>query len=137
MTNDDETEDKKTHKRNPRNQDDPKNKLRLDEFHKVIQKPQKFDKKQRKHTDKKKIRDIERLLAKEGLPEEIRVKKMADLKLLKREVKEKKDAIRYEDRYKKIKFIEKRKVIRVLTKIDNQLKNENIQENEKENLIKE
>ena len=36
MTNDDETEDKKTHKRNPRNQDDPKNKLRLDEFHKVI-----------------------------------------------------------------------------------------------------
>ena len=47
---------------------------------------------------------------------------MADLKLLKRNVKEKKDAIRYEDRYKKIKFIEKRKVIRQLSKIDSKLK---------------
>lgn len=106
-------------KRNPRNIDDPGNRLKLDQFHKQITKPgkQQGDKK-RKHTDKKKIRDIERLLAKEGLPEAIKVKKTADLKLLKRDIKEKKDAIRYEDRYKKIKFIEKRKVIRQLQKID-------------------
>lgn len=93
-------------KRNPRNQDDPENKIRMTEFHKRIAKQK------RKVTDKKKIRDIERLLEKEGLPEEIRQKKLSDLKELKKEIKNKKEAENFQLKYKKIKFIEKRKVIR-------------------------
>ena len=94
--------------RNPRNRDDPSNKIEMDEFHRKIVK----SKSHRSTTDKKKIRDIERLLAKEGIPQEIKDKKLADLKLLKKEAKSKKEAEKFDLRYKKIKFVEKRKVIR-------------------------
>ena len=80
----------------------------MDEFHRKIVK----SKGHRTTTDKKKIRDIERLLAKEGIPQEIKDKKLADLKLLKKDAKSKKEAERFDLRYKKIKFVEKRKVIR-------------------------
>ena len=53
-------------------------------------------------------------MAKEGLPEAIKIKKLADLKELKKDQKSKKDAVKFELRYKKVKFIEKRKVIRKL-----------------------
>ena len=79
----------------------------MDQFHRKIVKS-----KNRTTTDKKKIRDIERLLAKEGIPQEIKEKKLADLKLLKKDAKSKKEAERFDLRYKKIKFVEKRKVIR-------------------------
>jgi len=43
-----------------------------------------FKDKQRKPSNKKKIRDLERLLAKEGLPEELKVAKKKELKELKK-----------------------------------------------------
>lgn len=85
----------------------------MNEFHRVV-KP----KGQRSVTDKKKIRDIERLLQKEGIPEEIKAKKLADLKILKKEQKSKNEAEKFDLRYKKIKFVEKRKVIRKLEGLD-------------------
>ena len=57
----------------------------MDEFHRKIVK----SKGHRTTTDKKKIRDIERLLAKEGIPQEIKDKKLADLKVLKKDAKSK------------------------------------------------
>lgn len=103
-------------KRNPRNVDDVKNKIEMDQFHRVIK-----HKGTRNQTDKKKIRDIERLLSRQGLPEAIRDKKLADLKQLKKELKSKNQAEKFEERYKKIKFIEKRKVIRKLENIEKSL----------------
>jgi hypothetical protein len=61
-------------------------------------------------------------LAKEGLPEVIKIKKLADLKELKKSTKNKKDAVKFELRYKKVKFVEKRKVIRKLQKYEKILK---------------
>jgi len=98
-------------KRNPRNVYDSSNKIEMDEFHRVIK-----SKGVRTATDKKKIRDIERLLMREGLPEAIRDKKTADLRDLKKGQKSKNEAEKFEERYKKVKFIEKRKVIRKLEK---------------------
>mgnify|MGYP006128427307 CR=1 FL=1 len=86
----------------------------MDEFHRVIKSKGAV----RTTTDKKKIRDIERLLKREGLPEAIRVKKTADLKELKKGMKSKNEAEKFEERYKKVKFIEKRKVIRKLEKLE-------------------
>ena len=100
-------------KRNPRNVDDSSNKIEMDEFHRVIK-----SKGVRTATDKKKIRDIERLLMREGLPEAIRDKKTADLRDLKKGQKSKNEAEKFEERYKKVKFIEKRKVIRKLEKFE-------------------
>ena len=60
-------------------------------------------------------------MAKEGLPEAIKVKKLADLKELKKGAKNKKDAVKFELRYKKVKFVEKRKVIRKLQKYEKML----------------
>ena len=87
----------------------------MDEFHRVIKTKKEGG---RSTTDKKKIRDIERLLAREGLPQAVRDKKMADLKELKKGLKSKNEAEKFEERYKKIKFIEKRKVIRKLEKLE-------------------
>lgn len=61
-------------------------------------------------------------MAKEGLPEAIKVKKLADLKELKKDIRNKKDAVKFELRYKKVKFVEKRKVIRKLQKYEKILK---------------
>lgn len=70
------------------------------------------------------MRDIERFLAREGLPEEIKQKKKEELKLLHRSLKDKKEAQKFELKYKKVKFIEKRKVIRHIESIDKELKQE-------------
>ena len=43
---------------------------------------------------------------------------MADLKELKKGLKSKNEAEKFEERYKKVKFIEKRKVIRKLEKLE-------------------
>jgi predicted oxidoreductase (fatty acid repression mutant protein) len=74
--------------------------------------------------NKKRIRDIERLLAKtEGkMPEDIKTEKLKELKELKKGEKSKKEAEKFESRYKKIKFFEKKKIIRRLEKIDKQIK---------------
>ena len=58
------------------------------------------------------------MLDREGLPQEIKDKKIAELRALKKEQKQKKEAVKFSDRYKKIKFIEKRKVIRKLEQFD-------------------
>lgn len=73
-------------------------------------------------TTKKQIRDIERLLDREGLPEEIRVAKKAQLIELKKDHKKQKEAGLFELKYKKIKFTEKRKVIRRMESIKCQFK---------------
>ena len=60
---DSSSSEKALFKRNPRNRDEEDNKIEMDQFHRKIVKS-----KNRTTTDKKKIRDIERLLAKEGIP---------------------------------------------------------------------
>jgi len=100
--------------------DDPKNMLNLNPFHKIKKGDQ--TKKERKHTDKKRIRDIERLLARPNLPDELVKKKKDELHQLKKSVKSKKEAEKFELRYKKIKFIEKRKVIRQIERLEKEVK---------------
>ena len=55
------------------------NSFKMDQFHRIVKENPK-----RHITDKKRIRDIERLLEKEGLPEEIRTKKTKELRDLKK-----------------------------------------------------
>ena len=91
--------------------DSTKNKLNLGTFHRNNAA---FKPKKRKVTTKKQIRDIERLLDREGVPEEIRKAKKAELVTLKKDAKKSREAELFETKYKKIKFTEKRKVIRML-----------------------
>lgn len=96
-----------------------RNKLKMGQFHRyAIEKPKK-----RVPSNKKKIRDLERLLEKKGasMPEEVKAAKTKELKELKRNEKDKKEAEKFESRYKKIKFFEKKKVIRRLEALDKAL----------------
>lgn len=65
-------------------------------------------------SNKKKIRDLERLLQRTNLPENVRNEKLEQLKELKGTSRKSKEALRMQDMYKKVKFVEKRKVIRKL-----------------------
>ena len=100
-----------------------KNKLKLGEFHRY----NRIQKKSRKTNVRKQIRDLERLLSREGLPEEIVKAKKEQLRELKKQGKKQKEAQKFELKYKKIKFTEKRKVIRVLEKVQKQLKEDDLQ----------
>lgn len=64
-------------------------------------------KEKRVHTNKKKIRDLERLINKAGVPEELKIAKTLELKALKKIEKNKYEAEKYELKYKKIKFFGK------------------------------
>ena len=76
-------EEKLLRRRGIKNKDDPKNKLKLGEFHRNnIGK-----KKNRKPSLKKKLRDAQRLLQRQGLPEEIKAHKEQEAKLLKKSLK--------------------------------------------------
>ena len=57
------------------------------------------------------------MLDREGLPEEIRKAKKAQLVELKKEAKKRREAELFESKYKKIKFTEKRKVIRMMESV--------------------
>lgn len=114
-----DSEEAKKRQRHPENYD-PTNKLKMGKFHRYdISKPKK-----RAVPNKKKIRDLERLLAKtEGkMPEDIRAKKLEELKEMRKGEKSKKEAEKFESRYKKIRFFEKKKIIRRLDKIEKQVK---------------
>ena len=104
-----------------------KNKLRLGQFHRnaPVSKPK------RKVTVKKQIRDIERLLDREGLPEEVRNAKKEQLKELKKDYKKQREASIFELKYKKIKFTEKRKVIRKIEQVKINLKSDSIGKDER------
>jgi predicted oxidoreductase (fatty acid repression mutant protein) len=94
----------------------PKNKLKLGQFHRyAIEKPKK-----RATSNKKRIRDMERLLEKKGetMPAEVRQAKLQELKEMKRAEKGKKEAEKFESRYKKIRFFEKKKIIRKLEQLE-------------------
>ena len=69
-------------------------------------------------SNKKKIRDLERLLQRTNLPENVRNEKLEQLKELKGTSRKSKEALRMQDMYKKVKFVEKRKVIRKLEQFD-------------------
>lgn len=89
-----------------------KNTLKLGEFHR-----NNIGKKgTRKPTLKKQIRDIERLIEREGIPEEIKNAKKSQLRDLKKQLKKQKEALKFDLKYKKIKFGEKRKLIRNMEK---------------------
>lgn len=60
--------------------------------------------KKRTPTNKKKIRDLERLINKVGMPEEIKLAKKKELKEYKKLAKKKDEAELFELKYKKIKF---------------------------------
>ena len=53
-----------------------------------------------------------------NLPENVRNEKLEQLKELKGTSRKSKEALRMQDMYKKVKFVEKRKVIRKLEKFD-------------------
>ena len=69
---------------------------------------------------------MERLLSRESLPEEIVKAKKEQLRELKKQGKKQKEAQKFELKYKKIKFTEKRKVIRTLEKAQKQLKEDDL-----------
>ena len=69
---------------------------------------------------------MERLLSREGLPEEIVKAKKEQLRELKKQGKKQKEAQKFELKYKKIKFTEKRKVIRILEKAQKQLREDDL-----------
>lgn len=56
-----------------------------------------------------------------GMPEEIKQKKENEAKELKKGLKKQKEAVRFELKYKKVKFTEKRKVVRKLDKVEKKL----------------
>ena len=60
--------------------------------------------KKRNISNKKKLRDLERLLAKEGIPEALKEAKRKEIKELKKLERKKKEAEMFELKYKKIKF---------------------------------
>ena len=62
------------------------------------------------------------MLSREGLPQEVVKAKKEQLRELKKQGKKQKEAIKFELKYKKIKFTEKRKVIRTLEQVQKQLK---------------
>ena len=79
----------------------------MNQFHRIVR-----DQPKRHVGDKKRIRDIERMLDREGLPKDIRETKLQQLREAKKQFRQKQAAEKNEGMYKKIKFIEKRKVIR-------------------------
>lgn len=56
------------------------------------------------------------------MSEEVKQQKRRELKELKKQEKRKKEAEKFESRYKKIKFFEKKKIIRRLEKVEKELK---------------
>ena len=65
------------------------------------------------------------MLDREGLPEEIRKAKKAQLVELKKEAKKRREAELFESKYKKIKFTEKRKVIRMMESVKKTMQDAN------------
>ena len=93
--------------------DNKEDNLKLGKNHRFITKPKK---EKRQPSIKKKMRDIERLVQREGLPEEIVNAKKKELRTLRKELHKKKEAVLFQSRYKKIRFIEKKKILRRLNK---------------------
>ena len=122
----------KRRERHPENFDQS-NKLKLNKFHRYdIQK-----KKKRTTTSKKKIRDLERMLEKLGdrMPEDVKEAKRRELKELKKGEKSKKEAEKFESRYKKVKFFEKKKIIRRLERAEKEMTEDGVSEERKQELI--
>lgn len=92
-------------------------KLKLGQFHRFQKNPNK-----RYQSVKKRIRDIERLLAKPNLPEGMITAKKKELQELKKQGKEKKHIKVLETKYKQVKFFELKKAQRKLKKAENELK---------------
>ena len=92
-------EERLMRRRDDKNKDDPRNKLKLGEFHR-----NNIKKKNRQPSLKKKLRDAQRLMERAGLPEEIKVAKETEAKLLKKKLKKQKEAVLFELKYKKVKF---------------------------------
>ena len=76
------------------------------------------------------------MLDREGLPEEIRKAKKAQLVELKKDHKKQKEAGLFELKYKKIKFTEKRKVIRRMESIKAQFKHAKLNNDQRQSLEK-
>lgn len=95
-------------------------KLKLGKFHRFQPgfKPQKKTKKQ---SLGKQIRDLERLVSREGMPEEIKIAKSAQLSELRKEAKTRRHAVTLWTKYKGIKFVERRKAERHKAKAEKEL----------------
>ena len=104
-----DSEELKKRQRHPDNYD-PKNKLKMGKFHRYdITAPA--------------LVTEEALAKTEGkMPEDVRAKKLEELKEMKRGEKSKREAEKFESRYKKIRFFEKKKIIRRLEKIEKKIK---------------
>lgn len=85
------------------------NKLNLGTFHRY----DKNENRKRKQPNlKKRVRDIERLLSKPGLPEGMIKAKTEELKELKKQEKDKRHINTLESKYKQVRFFEKKKALR-------------------------
>ena len=75
-------------------------------------------------------------LDKKMLGEEKKQQKIDFINKLKIKLKDYKDAINFEEKYKKIRFFERRKLERMLKKVDKELKDINDEEKKKEIILK-
>ena len=76
-----------------------KNTLKLGEFHR-----NNISKKKRKASLKKQLRDAMRMAEHSKIPEQVKASKLEQAKTLKGQLRKQKEAIKFETRYKKIKF---------------------------------
>lgn len=95
-------------------------KLKLGQFHRFTGKKP-VDKKRNQST-RKKIRDLERLVTKEGMPAEIIEAKTKDLLELKKQLRYKKWALRNYTKYKQIRLNEKKKCMRRQKRAEKEIK---------------
>lgn len=96
-------------------------KLKLGEFHRYTG-DQPVKKRNKKYVStKKKIRDLERFINREGVPQEIVDAKKKDIFELKQKVRYKKEALRNFTKYKQIRFHERKKCLRRRKKAEKEI----------------
>lgn len=97
-------------------------KVNLDQFHRYQGQKSSFKPKTAKPKSlTKQIRDLERLVNREGMSEEIKTAKIEELRVLKKQAKVRRHAETLSTKYKKIRFIEKTKAERKLTWVTKEL----------------
>lgn len=96
-------------------------KLKLGEFHRYTGDLYKRKPDKKYVSDKKKVRDLQRFLSREGLPQEIIEAKKNEIFELKKKVRNKKEALRNFAKYKQIRFHERKKCLRRRKKAEKEI----------------
>lgn len=98
-------------------------KLALGQFHRYTGPNDRPKQKKRHISLKKKVRDLKRLLEREGLPKEIIEAKKKDLDELKGQFKHRKNALRNAAKYREIRLNEKKKCYRIRKRAEKEIAN--------------